>query len=163
MLVAVAGCAGTAAAIDLKTRRIPNALTAATAALGIGLAAFGISGVSVGASLAGLALGFALMMPGRLLGATGGGDVKLMAAMGAIIGIQRMPVAFVATAIAGGVLAVLIALGRGRFAETLGGTGRILRAPAATRDHLLAAGSRNRFAYGPAIAVGSVLAAWLGR
>ena len=31
-------------------------------------------------------VGFALMLPGHMLGATGAGDVKFMAAVGAIVG-----------------------------------------------------------------------------
>jgi prepilin peptidase CpaA len=99
-VVLVAG-AIVATVIDLRTRRIPNSLTAAMAALGIGLAASGASGVSIGASAAGLALGLALMMPGHLLGATGGGDVKLMGAVGAVVGPGMVVSAFLFTAIAG--------------------------------------------------------------
>ena len=163
MLVTVAACAGTAATIDFRTRRIPNVLSMGTAALGISLAAFGLSGVSIASSIAGLLLGLALMLPGRLLGATGAGDVKLMAAVGAVLGIERMPAAFIGTAIAGGVLAVVIASRRRRLATTLGGTGLLLRAPVASRDRLQAVGPPNRFSYGPAIAAGAVLAAWYVR
>ena len=46
------------------------------------------------------------MLPGRLFGATGGGDVKLMAALGTLLGPPQIVVAFVVGAIAGGVLAV---------------------------------------------------------
>ena len=158
MLVAVLAGAGTAAAIDLRTRRIPNLVSAATAAVGITLAATGLSGISIASSMLGFLFGLALMLPGRLLGATGAGDVKLMGAMGAVLGLERMPVAFVCTAIAGGVLAIVIAVRRGRLAATIGGTGRII-----ARQDVGSAGAHNKFSYGPAIAVGAVLAAWLGR
>jgi prepilin peptidase CpaA len=163
MLVVVTAAAGTAAVIDMRTRRIPNVVTAATAATGVALAIAGWSGISVTSSLLGCLLGLLVMMPGRLLGATGGGDMKLMAAVGAVIGLERMPVAFIATLIAGGVLAVAIAIGRGRLVATLGGTGRYIRSPRTTRDALGSAGARHRFSYGPAIATGAVLAAWLVR
>ncbi len=42
------------------------------------------------------------MMPGHVLGATGAGDVKLMAAVGAIVGPAMVVTAFLFTAIAGG-------------------------------------------------------------
>ena len=45
------------------------------------------------------------MLPGHLFGATGAGDVKLFAAAGTLLGPSDMVLAFVATAIAGGVLA----------------------------------------------------------
>ena len=84
--VALAAFALAATVIDIRTRRIPNALTAAMAGVGVGFAATGTSGVSLLASMAGFALGLALMMPGHALGATGAGDVKLMAAVGAMVG-----------------------------------------------------------------------------
>jgi len=74
-----------AAAIDLRTRRVPNPLTAGLALSGLGFAAAGISHVSGAASLAGLCLGLALMLPGHLLGGTGAGDVKLFGAAGALL------------------------------------------------------------------------------
>ncbi len=158
MLLAVMAGAGTAAAIDIRTRRIPNVVSAATAALGIALAAAGWSGISIASSMLGFLVGLLLMLPGRLLGATGAGDVKLMAAVGAVLGVERMPLAFVCTAIAGGALAVVIAARRGRLAATIGGTGRII-----ARQDIGSAGAHNKFSYGPAIAAGALLAAWLGR
>ena len=65
--------------------------------------------------------GFALMLPGHVLGATGAGDVKLMAAVGAIVGPAVVLKAFLFTAVAGGVLAVAVALRRRRLAATLAG------------------------------------------
>ena len=98
-----------ATVVDIRTRRIPNELTATMAGIGVGLAATGVSGVSVWASMAGFALGLLLMMPGHALGATGAGDVKLMAAVGAIVGPGLVVSAFLFTAIAvGSVLAGLI-------------------------------------------------------
>ncbi len=143
---------GTGAAIDLMTRRIPNALTVGTAALGVGLAATGVSHVTVVQSLSGLFLGMLLMLPGYLLGATGAGDVKLLGAAGAVLGLAQVPFAFLYTAVAGGVFAVVVACARGRLAETL------RRVPRAAAPAGASRGDRF-FAYGPAIAVGCVLAA----
>ena len=151
-----------AAAVDLRTRRIPNELTAAIAGIGIGLAATGVSGLTVWASLLGFVIGFALMMPGHLLGATGAGDVKLMAAIGAAVGPAVVVSAFLFTAIAGGVLAVLVAMKRRRLAATFEGAGRLIAAPAGAKHEIRSAGVANRFAYGPAIAAGSILATLTG-
>jgi prepilin peptidase CpaA len=147
-----------ATVIDLRSRRIPNQLTAAMAILGLALAVTQTSGVSVGASLAGILLGLLLMMPGYALGATGAGDVKLMAAVGAIVGPSLVFSAFVCTSIAGGVLAVAVALKRRRLAATLTQTGRLVAAPGAAPAEIKAATGASRFAYGPAIAVGSMIA-----
>jgi prepilin peptidase CpaA len=149
----------TATVVDIRSRRIPNLLTATMAGVGVGLAATGLSGVSLVASGAGFVLGVALMLPGFWLGATGAGDVKLMAAVGAIVGPALVVSAFLFTAIAGGVLALAVAFRRRRLGATLAGTGRLISAPSDARQELKAAGGSSRFAYGPAIAIGSVLAA----
>lgn len=158
----VAAGALVATVVDIRTRRIPNDLTATMAGAGMGLAAVGVSGVPLWASLAGFALGLALMLPGYLLGATGAGDVKLMGAIGAVVGPAMVVPAFLFSAIAGGVLAILIAFRRQRLGATLAGTGRLIARSPGARQEIRSAPAANRFAYGPAIAVGSVLAMLLG-
>jgi len=118
----------------------------------------GVSGVSTAASLAGLVLGLLLMLPGYWLGATGAGDVKLMAAVGAIVGPPLVLSAFVCTSLAGGVLAVIVAVRRKRLGATLVQTGRLVAAPGSAPQEMKAAGAASRFAYGPAIAIGSLVA-----
>ena len=151
-----------ATVVDIRTRRIPNELTAAMAGTGVGLAASGVSGVPLWASVLGFVVGLALMMPGHLLGATGAGDVKLMAAVGAIVGPSLVVSAFLFTAIAGGLLAVAVAIRRRRLTATLSGTGRLMTGAAGAREMIRSAPAANRFAYGPAIAVGSIVAALVG-
>lgn len=153
--VLAAGLAG-ATIIDLRTRRIPNLLTGGMIGLGFALAAAGASGISVRASILGFVLGLLLMTPGYLLGATGAGDVKLMAAVGALIGPVLVINAFLGTAIAGGVLAVIVAVRRKRLAATLAQTGKFMKAPGQVPKEVQAATTASRFAYGPAIAVGTV-------
>jgi prepilin peptidase CpaA len=149
-----------ATVIDLRTRRIPNGLTAAMTGIGLGLAATGASGVSVGGSFVGFALGLGVMLPGYRLGATGAGDVKLMAAVGAIVGPALVVTAFFCTAIVGGLLAVIVAVRRRRLTATLAGARRLVGTEG--RQQIEAAGASSRFAYGPAIAAGSVIATLIG-
>ena len=151
-----------ATVVDIRSRRIPNALTASMAGAGIGFAATGLSGVSLTAAAVGFVLGLVLMLPGHALGATGAGDVKLMAAVGAIVGPALVVKAFLFTALAGGLLALIVAVRRKRLAATVGGTARMIAAPVAARREIQSATSASRFAYGPAIAVGSVIAALVG-
>ena len=146
--------------IDLRTRRVPNVLTMTLATIGIGCAAGGISGLTVVASVLGLALGLGLMLPGYLFGATGAGDVKLLAAAGALLGPAHIVLAFVYMALAGGVLALVVARQRSRLAITLEGTGQLITTGAANAAAIEHPAANNRFAYAPAIAVGSVLAAF---
>ena len=150
---------GTGAAIDLWTRRVPNPLTMGLAATGVVYAACGIGGLSVGASLAGLALGLALMLPGHLIGATGAGDVKLFAAAGAFVGPAHIVAAFIYTALAGGGIAIVISLWRRRLRQTVGHTALLIATAGANAPAIESPLEHNRFAYAPAIAVGTMLAA----
>jgi prepilin peptidase CpaA len=148
--------------VDLRTRRIPNVLTGALTGVGLGLAAAGISGMSMWASMLGFGIGLALMLPGHALGATGAGDVKLMAAIGSVVGPGAVVTAFLFTAVAGGVLAVVVALWRRRLRATLEVTARMIATPTGAPREIQAAPRSSRFPYGPAIAVGSVIAALVG-
>ena len=78
---------GLAAAVvtDVRTRRIPNWLTGAIGGAGFGIA-FGGGVVTPAQAALGMLVGLLLMMPGHLIGATGAGDVKLMAAIGIVSG-----------------------------------------------------------------------------
>jgi prepilin peptidase CpaA len=159
VLAAVAAGVGSGAIIDLRTRRVPNALTITLAAVGVACAALGLSDLTVGGSLAGFAIGLALMLPGHLLGATGAGDVKLFAAAGALLGPVPIATAFLYTAIAGGVLAIFIAARRKRLQQTIEGAARLVASSAANVAEIESPRANNRFAYAPAIAVGTMLAA----
>jgi len=149
---------GLAAAVvtDVRTRRIPNWLTGAIVGAGFGLA-FGGGGVTPLQAALGVLLGLILMLPGHLIGATGAGDVKLMAAVGSFLGPSLVFRAFLYSALAGGVLALAVAIRRGLLADTMLGTTRLVTSPAATRDAIVTPGRRNRFAYGPAIAAGTLI------
>ena len=114
-LAVLATSGGASVVVDLKTRRVPNVLTFGTAATGLMLAAAHVSRVSLPAAIAGLAVGLALMLPGHVLGATGAGDVKLFAAAGTLLGPTGMLVAFVYTALTGGLLATAVAIRRRRL------------------------------------------------
>ena len=150
---------GAAAVIDLRTRRVPNILTATLAAVGIGLAAAGFGRVGLGASLLGCLLGLAFMMPGHIFGATGAGDVKLLAAAGALLGPKDTIYAFLYTAIVGGALALVVAVARRRLSQTLASTSRLVSGSEQARSEIESTSSDNRFAYAPAIAIGVVLVA----
>ena len=158
LLVLTAGV-GTGAFIDLRTRRVPNALTIPLAATGIAAAATGLTELTLLAAIIGLTLGMLFMMPGYVFGATGAGDVKLLAAAGAWLGPSQIGAAFLYTAIAGGVLALIIARHRRRLARTLEGTGGLIAAPTRSVSAIEHPSANNRFAYAPAIAAGCILAA----
>lgn len=83
LVLAIASC------FDLRQRRIPNVLPIIVFAAGLlmlALAPQHAISPGGGASIVGLVLGAAALMPGYLLGALGAGDVKLMAASGFVVG-----------------------------------------------------------------------------
>ena len=153
---------GTAAVVDIRQRRIPNVVCVATAATGLTLSMFGVSSITVTSALAGLAFGFLMMLPGHVFGATGAGDVKLFAAAGTLLGSGRIVSAFLFVAIAGGILAVVIAVRRGRLGRTVGMTARLLGRPDKLKTAIESPAEHNRFSYGPAIAIGCVIAMLIG-
>ena len=153
---------GTAAVIDIRYRRIPNAVVLATAAAGLTLATVGVSGITIASAFAGLAFGFLMMLPGHVFGATGAGDVKLFAAAGTLLGSGRIVTAFLFVAITGGILAVVVALRRGRLGRTVGMTARLLGRPDKLKTAIESPAEHNRFSYGPAIAIGCVVAMLIG-
>ena len=150
---------GTAAAVDVARRRIPNALSLATGVAGVALAAAGVTGISIWSSLAGFVIGLAFMLPGHVLGATGAGDVKLFDAAGTVLGAAQTCQAFLLVAIAGGLFALAFAVSRGRLVRTVAHTAQLVGRPGAMRARIEQPEENNRFPYGPAIAVGCVLAA----
>jgi prepilin peptidase CpaA len=95
-----------AACWDLRTKRIPNALVllALVTGLAVQTAIAGVSGFF--AALAGLFVGFTILLPGYLAGATGAGDVKLMAAVGSFLGAPDAFFAGVASLIVGALIAL---------------------------------------------------------
>jgi prepilin peptidase CpaA len=146
-----------AAITDVRTRRIPNWLTYPT--MGVGLLyhvyADGWQGFLFG--LEGLSLGFALLVVFYLLGGMGAGDVKLMAGVGSILGPKIVLVAFVFTALTGGIYAIIILMIYGKLKDyfltikTLILTRKLIFVPAQNTEKLPA------LYYGVAIAVGTCI------
>jgi prepilin peptidase CpaA len=151
-----------ASVIDIRSRRIPNVVTGAMTGAGLGLAAAGVNDMTLALAGLGFLVGLGLMLPGHMLGATGAGDVKLMAAIGTLVGPALAVNAFLFTAVAGGVLAFAVSIRRQRLAVTVAGTARLIAMPSDARSEMRGATASSRFAYGPAIAVGSIIAALVG-
>jgi prepilin peptidase CpaA len=98
---------------DVRTREIPNWISFCLGLWAIGAAAAGWHSVGWLGLFLGTALGFALSAPLFWLGGLGGGDVKLITALGAGLGPGLLLLALFWMALAGGVLA-LIAKFRGQ-------------------------------------------------
>jgi prepilin peptidase CpaA len=146
---------------DVRGRRIPNWLTYSgiLAALAVRPLLSGWHGLADG--LLGVLAGGGIFYLLFLLGGMGGGDVKLMAAVGAWAGVAQTTYILMATAIAGGILAVGYILFHRRVRMALGNTMELIR-------HHMTSGLRPhpvlnvrepdamRIPYGLAVAMGTV-------
>lgn len=105
---------------DVTTRRVPNVVTFGAALVGVAVHIV-LGGPRGGVfALIGWAVGLLLFLPLFALRGLGGGDVKLLAALGAFVGPRLVVWTGLYGAIAGGVFAVVLTLGRGVFGRTLG-------------------------------------------
>src|SRR5215469_15665050 len=150
-----------AAVFDIRYRRIPNwlVLTGIVAGLLWNLSASGLSGLLHASE--GLGLGFALYFPLYLIRARGAGDVKLLAATGAITGPGNIFLICILTAILGGVIALIVLLIYGRLRRTFFNLGWMvqdlahLRAPYKSSEELDVTTNKGmRLPHGAMIAVG---------
>jgi prepilin peptidase CpaA len=136
----------TAAAFDIRSRRIPNWLTLSGIILGFALNAlltypFPLEGLKHAGM--GMLFAFAVYFVLYLIHAMGAGDVKLMAAIGAILaspaGWFRL---FIVVALIGGVFALVLLVFKGRVRKTFWNVAFMLnefghaRAPFMSREEL---------------------------
>jgi prepilin peptidase CpaA len=115
------------AVYDVRYRKIPNWLSMSGIVLGFAINfAIGPPEGGVMFALKGFAAGFGLYLALYVLRAMGAGDVKLMGAVGALVGAERWFGIFLVTAIVGGLMALLLVTVRGRLKKTMFNVGFIL-------------------------------------
>lgn len=119
------GTAAVAVWCDLRERRIPNRLTIPACVAALGLRAL-LGWDPLTAGLLGLGAGFLVALPIFALGGLGGGDVKLVAAVGAFVGPSALVPTLLVAAIAGGLLALAFAVRERALGATLDNTGRLM-------------------------------------
>ena len=111
--------AGAACVTDLRTRRIPNVLTIGAALAGL-VFQFATGGVeALGQAALGWLLGALVFLLPFALGGLGGGDVKLLAALGAWLGPADALWLVLYTGVAGGVMAVAVSARYGYLGTAL--------------------------------------------
>jgi prepilin peptidase CpaA len=147
-LVVMVAVAGVAAIVDVRTGRIPNALTGALAVSALVLHAFG--GVR---ELSDAAI---TMVAVLLIGTVafslrwfGGGDVKLLAGCAAIVGSRGIAPLLLDVLVAGGVLVLIDAARRRRLRALLSSTAGVAVG--------LAPVAQTKVPYGVAIAAGCLV------
>ncbi len=161
-----------AAWFDVRLHRIPNKLVFAGALValllhlvlpqGAGFVSTMPGGLGLLDALAGLGIGLGVFLPLYCLHVMGAGDVKLMAMVGAYLGSEQIWGALFGVALAGGVLAMVIALRRGIFVRVLrniqaglyGSLSQVLMGGMPTFDY--SAQPTAQLPYGVAIALGTL-------
>jgi len=154
-----------ACATDITTRRVPNVLTATAVASGMLAHTILPGGQGLFAALLGCAAGLAVFFPFFALGGMGGGDVKLMAALGTWIGWSPVLWTALYGSVAGGVIAIGVGLAHGYLRQALSNVGGLFLiwrvqgirpVPELTLEH----GSGPRLPYAIPIFVGLVTTLW---
>jgi prepilin peptidase CpaA len=154
-----------AAVWDIRSRRIPNVITMSGLVAGLALRLYLGPAVAV-EGLLGVAVGFALALPFLAVGALGGGDAKLLMAIGAFMGPKDVLGAGLLIAVVGGMMGVVDAGRRGILLPVIFNCGNILK-------HWVTFGRRGysrsltsvgalAIPYGVAIATGALLWWFLG-
>lgn len=161
LIISVSACA-----TDVTTRRIPNLITLGGLVAGLVWAGVEHGASGLGISLLGGVTGLLVFLPLYLLGGLGAGDVKLMACLGAWTGPGPAVWTALYGAIAGGVMAVVIALASGYFRAALRNLGDLLMhfRVAGVRPHPVLTLERSkgpRLPYALPITAGAIATMWL--
>jgi prepilin peptidase CpaA len=150
-----------AAVSDVFTHRIPNSLLAPALVLALltGTTTGGATGLML--SLAGMVVGFVMLLPIYTIGALGAGDVKLLAVAGAFLGPEGALIAGLGTFVAGAVFGLAWLGWRSIQPAAAYWLARVMQAHHAGLPQIVTphpATKPNAFAYAPAIATGVAFA-----
>lgn len=107
-----------AALFDFRQRRVPNWLALWGLLMGVGLNFFLYEAPGLWMSLEGFGLALLIYFPLYLLRGMGAGDVKLMAAVGAIAGPANWLGILFLTALLGGIAAIVLVVAKDRVRKT---------------------------------------------
>lgn len=147
---------------DIRSNRIPNwlTLTAMITGLGLNVISAGIDGFLFG--MEGLLLGIGVFVVFYLRGGMGAGDVKLMGAVGSVLGPQMTLYAAFCSALAGGIYALAVIMFHPRAGATRIALVEMIKEFVYSQnlkyDKPQNAEKPPRLCYGVAIAVGTIAA-----
>lgn len=164
--IAALTSAALACAIDLTRRRIPNWLTFGAAVAGLVYHATTGGWAGLGSSAAGWAVGLAIFFVPFALGGLGGGDVKLLAALGAWFLPMDTVWLGLYTGVIGGVLALVVSFSRGYLRQALQNIWMLLMFWRVSGirplpEMTIHQGRGPKLAYGLSIFLGTVVTIWL--
>jgi prepilin peptidase CpaA len=152
-----------AAGADVRTRRIPNAITGPAMLAGLAAHLAFSGGPGLKDSALGLIVAGAMLLPGWFPGWMGAGDVKLMAAVGAWLGLSLGVFATLAALMAGGAMALILAVRHGALKRSVWGAA-VIGSWAMSRGLGSApppVTTGIRFPFALAVFAGSLIALWV--
>ncbi len=150
---------------DLRWRKIPNCLTLPAIALGFLLNFLGNSWNGLVFAFFGLLVGMGLLMLPYVFGGMGGGDVKFLGALGAMLGSYAVLNVFLYTTLVGGVIAIMVAIANKSFVEMVKKVWLLLKCIFLLRAPLAGAGLFKKslaIPYGLAIGAGTFIYLFAG-
>jgi prepilin peptidase CpaA len=109
-----------AAVTDLRSFKIYNVLSFPLLLSGVAYHGFAGGPGALAGSLLGALFGFGVLVPLYVAGGVGAGDVKLLAAVGAWLGLSRIFYVFLASSLAAGAYALILVIWYQTGAETVG-------------------------------------------
>jgi prepilin peptidase CpaA len=151
---------------DITFQKIPNWLTIPTMTLGVVYYTWmnGTEGFLY--SVEGIGVGVVVLILPYILGGMGAGDIKLMGAVGSLLGPKGVFTAFLFTAIIGGIYALLVLVLSRNLRNTVKRYGTMLKTFVLTQTMIYIPPSREemkpRLCYGVAIALGTILSVFYG-
>ena len=104
---------------DWRTRRIPNWLTVSGAIAGIAINSLLHGWTGAKSAALGMLLGLGLLLPFVLIRSLGAGDMKLVGAVGACFGPQRLITVLIAAVFVEGLMALALVIYKRRLVQTL--------------------------------------------
>ena len=147
---------------DIKTGTIPNYITIPAILAGLLLSVYYGGFLGLKDSFFGAGLGLLLLIIPFALGGIGGGDVKLMAAIGALNGWEFTLYAFLYSAIIGGIMALAISIWNKKLSQVFFN----ILMQFTTGQFKIEEGEKSplssglSFPYGIAIMIGTCMAYW---
>lgn len=122
---------------DIAARKIPNKITVSAILCGMIWTTLNSGFQGFKFSLLGILIGFAVFLVPYIFNAIGAGDIKLMTAIGAIMGWEFIIKSAISTALAGGIIVVLYMLYEKGLIKTLIDTFGIFLKPFMEFLHLI--------------------------
>lgn len=146
---------------DLKERRIYNKVLIPALVLGVGVNILNDGLIGLRSSGLGFSLGLLMLIIPFLSGGIGGGDVKLLATIGAIKGPQFLFYTFLAMGFSGGVMAIIILIYRKKMLKAFKNIYVGFKLMIISRFKVISFSGDDEkymFPYGVAISVGTLVA-----